>query len=183
MPDPATTNSLSFKDGHIAMTLTTGQGWWNYSDIKAFKWGAAALPFGADGRRDALFTDSWLMYAKSAHPQEAWTFIKYLASAQIQESWLKVVNTPPVRLSLTEKWAAQYSNMKPEEVKQVFLGAFKYGRESPSHLLVKYDTLNQIITAALKPVYANQLKASDSIPPSAKALDDALLQIQKDFKK
>lgn len=183
MPDPATTNSSSFKDGHMAMTLAAGQAWWNFSDIKDFKWGAAALPFGADGRRDVLFTDAWLMSAQSAHPQEAWTFMKYLASAQIQDSWLKVVNTAPVRISLADKWYAQFPNMKPEEVKQVFLGAFKYGRESPSHLLVKYDALNQIITTALKPVYNNQLKASDAIPPSAKTLDDALAQIQKDFKK
>ncbi len=141
MPDPDTTNANSFKDGSIAMNLTTGQGWQNFSDIKNFKWAVAALPYGGDGRRDVTFTDPWMMSSKTAHPQEAWTFMKYLASPQIQESWLKLVNTPPVRKSLLEKWAVQFPNMGAEEVKQVFLGALKYGRETPGHMLARYELL------------------------------------------
>lgn len=180
--DAMNTNGDLFKNQKIAMNLTGGWGWWDYADIKDFNWGVAALPYGADGRRDVIFTDPWMMSAKTAHPNEAWTFLKYLTAAAQQESWMNFTGAPPVRKSLAEKWYRQFPGMTPDKVKEVHLGALQYGRESPHHLLVKYDQLFQIIRSAVEPIMNNQRTAADSLSAAKKALDNALVQIHSGYK-
>ncbi len=187
MPSPAASDAINttgdiFMTGKIAMNLTGGWGWWNYPDIQDFRWAAAALPYGADGRRDVLFTDPWMMSSKSAHPDQAWTFLKYLTGAAQQKSWMELTGAPPVRQSLAETWYRQFPGMAPEEVKMVHLGALAYGRESPHHLLVKYSQLFQIISTAVDPILNNQNSAAESLSFAKKTLDNALGQIQNEFK-
>ena len=79
-PDPAAADALTggsdiFAVQKVAMELTGGWGWWNYAGIQDFKWGVAALPNGSPTRKDVVFTDPWMLSAKSNHPQEAWTFL------------------------------------------------------------------------------------------------------------
>ena len=185
-PDPATTSIFGqgvdlFKTQKVAMNLTGGWGWWNYTDIKDFKWGVAALPYGSDNRRDVVFTDPWLLSSKSSHPQEAWTFLKFLTGAEMQESWMKLTGSPPVRKSLAEKWYGLFPGMKPEDVKTVHLGALKYGRESPHHMLVKFDQLNTIVNTALDPINNNAARAADTLPDANKKLIEALQSIKKEY--
>ena len=187
MPSPAASDAMNttgdiFMTGKIAMNLTGGWGWWNYTDIKDFHWAAAALPYGADGRRDVVFTDPWMMSSKTTHPNEAWTFLKYLTAPAQQESWMKLTGAPPVRKSLAETWYRQFPGMDPEKVKSVHLGALAYGRESPHHMLVKYPQLFQIISAAVDPILNNQTSAANSLSFAKKSLDNALAQIQNEFK-
>jgi multiple sugar transport system substrate-binding protein len=187
MPTPAAADAMGttgdiFKTGKIAMTLTGGWGWWNYTDIKNFNWGVAALPYGGDGRRDVLFTDPWMLSAKTAHPNEAWTFLKFLTAPAQQKSWMDFTGAPPVRKSLAESWYRQFPGMSPTDVKQVHLGALQYGRESPNHLLVKYDQIYQLIGSIVDPVLINQKSAADTLPAAKKVLDNTLIQIQNEFK-
>ena len=187
MPSPAASEAMNpagdiFTTGKIAMNLTGGWGWWNYPEIQDFRWGAAALPYGADGRQDIVFTDPWMMSAQTSHPDQAWTFLKYLTGAAQQESWMEFTGAPPVRKSLAETWYRQFPGMTPEEVKMVHLGALTHGRESPHHLLVKYSQLFQIISTAVDTVLNNQQSAAQALPVAKKNLDNALLQIQNQFK-
>lgn len=187
MPDPAAVDAFGsgdiFKTQKVAMNLTGVWGWWNYVDIKDFKWGVAALPYGAEGRRDVIFTDPWMLSSKSAHPNEAWTFLKYLASKEVQESWTKLTGAPPVRKSLLESWYKQFPSMTPEQVKEVFEGSLKHGRESPNHLLVKFDQLNQVVSSAVDPIVNNEKKAAETLPEANKKLIEALKQIQAEYQK
>jgi multiple sugar transport system substrate-binding protein len=172
-----------FKSQKIAMELTGGWEWWNLSGVKDFNWGAAALPYGSDGRRDVVFTDPWMMSAQTAHPNEAWSFLKYLSEAPQQESWMKLSGAAPARKSLAETWYRQFPGMSPEAVKEVTLGALKYGRESPNHLLVGFDALDKIVSAALAPVANNTRQAAEVLPEANQKLTAALNQIQSEFKK
>ena len=187
MPDPATVTAFGsgdiFKTQKVAMNLTGGWGFWNYSDIKDFKWGAAALPYGAPGRKDVIFTDPWMMSSKTPHPQEAWTLLKYLVSPEVQATWTKTTLAPPVRTSLLTTWYAGFSGMTPDDVKTVFLGSFKYGKESPNHLLVRFDMLDKVVGAALDPVVNNTKKAADTLPAANDTLITTLKQIQTENKK
>jgi len=189
-PDPAQSNAISgggdlFQTGKVGMCFTGGWGWWNYSAAhleKKFRWGVAALPWGGDNRRDVVFTDPWMLSSKTGHPQEAWAFLKYLVSADVQEQWMNLTGAPPVRLSLAEKWYQQFPSMKPEEVKEVALGAIKYGRESPNHLLVKFDQLDQVVKSAVDPINNNEKKAADVMGDVNIKLTAALKQIEADYK-
>jgi multiple sugar transport system substrate-binding protein len=188
--DPAQVDAMGggdlFESGNVAMNLTGGWGWWLYGRRKLhgeFKLGVAALPYGAPGRRDVVFTDPWMLSSKTSHPNEAWTFLKYLASPEVQKGWMDLTGAPPVRKSLAESWYKSFPSMTPEEVKEVHLGALKHGRESPNHLLVKFDQLNQIVQSAVDPIVNNEKKAADTLPEANKKLEEALKQIAAEYKK
>jgi multiple sugar transport system substrate-binding protein len=130
-----------------------------------------------------VFTDPWMLSSKTSHPNEAWTFLKYLASPEVQKGWMDLTGAPPVRKSLAESWYKSFPSMTPEEVKEVHLGALKHGRESPNHLLVKFDQLNQIVQSAVDPIVNNEKKAADTLPEANKKLEEALKQIAAEYKK
>jgi multiple sugar transport system substrate-binding protein len=187
MPDPEAVTAFGSRDlfmtQKVAMQLTGGSGFWNYAPISDFKWGAAALPFGAPGRKDVLFTDPWMMSSKTAHPQEAWTLLKYLVSPVVQASWTKATLTPPVRTSLLDPWYASFPGMAPADVQEVFLGSLKYGQEGPNHLLVRFDLLDKVVGAALDPIINNTKLASETLPAANDALIATLKQIHAENKK
>ena len=95
---------------------------------------------------------------------------------------MKLTGTPPARKSLAEKWYTQFPNMTPADVKTVHLGALRNGRETPNHLLVKYDQLNAVVTTAMDPIINNMSRAADILPNAKKQLDAALNQIKTEFK-
>jgi len=184
MPDPAQTDAMGggdiFMNEKVAMHLTGGWGWWNYNDVD-FNWGVAALPYGGPNRKCVVFTDPWMMSAKTDHPDEAWEFLKYLVSAEAQVDYMQVTSTPPVRTSLAEDWYKQFPTMTPEEVKELHLGALRHGRESPNHLLVRFDQLNQVVGAALDPIFNNEAKAADVLPDANAQLEEALKSIKAEY--
>jgi multiple sugar transport system substrate-binding protein len=186
-PDPAATDAMgggdTFKNQKVVMNLTGVWGWWNYGDVKNFKWAVAALPYGGPNRKDVVFTDPWMLSSKTAHPQEAWTLLKYLVSPDVQTSWTKLTGAPPVRTSLLDGWYKQFPSMTPEQVKEVFQGSLKYGRESPNHLLVRFDQLDQVVGAAMDPITNNKQAAADVLPAANKKLTETLKQIQTENKK
>jgi multiple sugar transport system substrate-binding protein len=188
MPDPATADALSaggglFEGQKVAMHLTGGWGWWNFTGLEdEFNWGAAALPYGAPGRTAVVFTDPWMMSAKTDHPEEAWEFLKYLASPEAQQGWMELTGAPPVRKSLAEAWYSQFPSMTPEEVRANHLGGLKHGRESPNHLLVRFDQLNQVVSACLDPIFNNEAEAADALPQCDADLEAALQQIEAEYK-
>lgn len=188
MPDPAQVDAMGggdiFQNENVAMHLTGGWGWWQFGSAslhEKFNWGVAALPIGAEGRRDVIFTDPWMLSSKTAHPDEAWTFLSYLSSPEVQRGWMELTGAPPVRASLAEGWYQQFPSMTPEEVKEVHLGALANGRESPNHLLVRFDQLNQIVTSAVDPISNNEQSAADALPPANEQLTEALQQIQSEY--
>jgi multiple sugar transport system substrate-binding protein len=184
MPDPAQTDAMGggdiFMNEKVAMHLTGGWGWWNYNDVD-FNWGAAALPYGSPDRKCVVFTDPWIMSAQTDHPDEAWEFLKYLVSPETQRSYMELTGTPPARISLAEDWYKLFPTMSPEEVKELHLGALKHGRESPNHLLVRFDQLNQVVNAAVDPIVNNEAKAADVLPDANAQLEEALQSIKAEY--
>jgi multiple sugar transport system substrate-binding protein len=184
MPDPAQTDAMGggdiFMNEKVAMHLTGGWGWWNYNEVD-FNWGAAALPYGGPDRRCVVFTDPWMLSAKTDHPDEAWEFLKYLVSPETQRSYMELTGTPPARISLAEDWYKLFPTMTPEEVKELHLGGLKHGRESPNHLLVRFDQLNQVVNAAVDPIVNNEAKAADVLPDANAQLEEALQSIKAEY--
>jgi len=187
MPDPTTVTAFGggdlFKMQKVAMQISDGWGWDQYSGFKEFNWAVGALPYGAPGRFAPTFTDPWMMSSKSSHPQETWEFLKYLISPNVQKTWSRVTFSPPVRKSLLEDWYKSFSTMPPDQAKEVFEGSIKYGKESPSHLLVHFDQLDQVVGAALDPIINNKATAADTLPAANQKLIETLKQIQAENKK
>jgi multiple sugar transport system substrate-binding protein len=187
MPDPATITDFGggdlFAMQKVAMQVSDGSGWQQYSAVKDFNWAVAALPYGAPGRFSPTFTDPWMMSSKSLHPQETWAFLKYLVSPVVQKSWSKATFSPPVRKSLLEDWYAGFSTMAPDQVKEVFEGSLKYGKESPSHLLVHFDRLNQVVSDALDPILNKKATAQETLPAANQKLIETLQEIRSENQK
>lgn len=195
MPDPATVSGMggdfqhTFRAQKTAVEVTGGWGWYQFSDIKDFHMGVAAIPYGNAARKDVQFADPWIMSSKTPHPQEAWTFFKFLISKETMASLSNVTHNPPVRLSLQQDWyknvaaSPLFQGMTEADVRAAFDGSLKYGKESPNHLLVRFDQLDQVVGAALDPIVNNKATAADTLPAANAKLTAALKQIETENKK
>jgi len=188
-PSPAATEALSaggnpFQTGRVAMQGIGVWGWWVHKGLEEqFPFGCAALPKGAPNAKAVIFTDPWMLSASTKHPNEAWEFLKYLVSPEVQRGHMKAVGAPPVRKSLLPEFFKLYPSMTPAEAEECFLGGVKHGQESPNHLLVRFDQLNNVVSAAIDPVNLGEKTASDTLPQANADLEKALQQIQSEYKK
>lgn len=182
--DDAVINALyyeMFATQKIAMLVTGGWGWRSYRGLQDFRWGAAALPYTVEGRKGVTFTDPWMLSTQSKHPEEAWTFLKYLAEPATQASWMAVTGAPPARISLAEQWYKMFPFMDPAQVRQVHTGALAHGRETPEHMLVQYRLIDRILSAAIEPVFNNEKDAARTLPEANPRLIEALKQIRAEY--
>lgn len=188
-PSPAASEALSaggnpFHTGRVAMQGIGVWGWWVHKGLEEqFPFGCAALPKGAPNAKAVIFTDPWVLSATSKHPDAAWEFIKYLVSPEAQRAYMKAVGAPPVRKSLLPEFFKLYPTMTPEEAEECFLGGVAHGQESPNHLLVRFDQLNNVVSAAIDPVNLGEKTAAETLPQANADLEKALNQIASEYKK
>lgn len=168
-PDPASSKALdqlggAFQSGRMAMTMSGGWGHWSFKglidDPNGFCWGVAPLPWGSpDAKiRTVIYTDPWVITRglKGDDLNNAWTFVKFLVSPEQAAAYTKATGTPPTQTALLKDYYQQFAKcMKPEDMKTVFEGAFKYGRESSNHLIVKWNDLNTIWSNNLDPYFSD----------------------------
>jgi multiple sugar transport system substrate-binding protein len=191
-PDAAATQALdqlggAFQTGRLAMAMSGGWGHWTFKELindpNGFCWGAAPLPMGSpDAKiRTVIYTDPWVITAglSAEETDLAWEFVKFLTSSEQQAAYTETTGTPPVRSSLLNDYYTQYEKcMKPEDMKQVFEGAFTHGRESSNHLLVRWDELNQTWNNLLDPFWTDpEGKAADVLPTVDQEVTAALERI------
>ncbi|HIQ04834.1 MAG TPA: extracellular solute-binding protein, partial [Anaerolineae bacterium] len=188
-PSPAATQALSaagnpFHTGRVAMQAIGVWGWWVHKGLEEqFPFGCAALPKGDPAAKAVIFTDPWVLSATSKHPDEAWEFLKYLVSADAQRAYMKAVGSPPVRKSLLPEFFKLYPSMTPEEAEECFMGGVKHGAESPNHLLVRFDQLNNVVSAAIDPINLGEKTAAETLPQANADLEKALQQIRAEYQK
>jgi len=158
-------------------------GWilnWSKSEL-APNWGMAALPYGSAGRRAVLWTDPLLLSSKSAYPDAAWELIKFLTSSKIQREHMRATQMLPVLNSLMDEYAALWPNMAPEQIKQVHLGAVKYGVEAPVHKINGFEDIAASLTITYEKVMKDQALPAEALASGNKELIDILKKIQVDY--
>jgi multiple sugar transport system substrate-binding protein len=143
-------------------------------------WGLAALPYGNPGRRALVWTDPLVLSGKSAHPDAAWDFIKYLVSPQVQQDHLQATQIMPVLSSLMDEYSRLWPNMTPAQVKQVHLGALKYGVESPYHQLIGFDQIEASLIKTYEKVMKDQVSPAEALAAGNKELIEILKKVQAD---
>jgi multiple sugar transport system substrate-binding protein len=186
-PSPAAEEALAaggnpFHTGRVGMNPIGVWGWWVHKGLEEqFRFGCAALPKGAPNARAVIFCDPWMLSATSKHPDEAWEFLKYLLSVDAQRAYMEAVGAPPVRKSLLPEFFKLYPSMTPEEAETCFVGGVRHGFESPNHLLVRFDLLNRVVTAALDPVFLGEKTAAETLPQANRELIEALRDIKAEY--
>jgi multiple sugar transport system substrate-binding protein len=91
-------------EGGGAMTTLGSWTLMSYKD-KTDQFGFAALPTGPDGRKSAINGLSDAIYAGGKHQDEAWQWVKYLASAECQNSVAETGIVFPANKQASEKSA------------------------------------------------------------------------------
>jgi multiple sugar transport system substrate-binding protein len=194
-PDDAANQALSqlggaFESGRVAMVQNGGWGWWVYSPVNpevegGFCWGVAPNPWGSPDadKRAVIYTDPWVITRglEGQALDDAWEFVKFLVAEENARSYMQATNTPPTQSLLQEEWFSQFGCMEPDQVKQVYQGAFQYGLESSNHLMVRWDELNQIWNNTLSAYFLDPAgNAAEIMPALEEELTAALQRIAEE---
>jgi multiple sugar transport system substrate-binding protein len=194
-PDPAAAEALgalggAFQSGRVAMNTTGGWGWWVYTVISpdvegGFCWGVAPLPYGAPGAKDraVIFTDPWVITRglEGQVLEDAWSLVKFLIREDNARGYMQATNTPPAQKALLEEWYQQFECMDPDDVQEVYQGAFRHGLESSNHMMVRFDELNQTWDNLLAELWNDpNARAENVLPRVEAALNAALVRIAEE---
>ncbi|MCL4508688.1 MAG: extracellular solute-binding protein [Chloroflexi bacterium] len=182
MPTPQILGTLGvngqdpFQIQRLAMFIRGGGGYWNYSTIREFTWATGADP-KLKTNRTVGFTDPWMLSSKSADPEAAWTFIKYLLSSAGQLAYTKATGAPPANKNAAEYWQqhfAKSSGMTLEQVALVTQGALTHAKESYNHLLAGYDQIIKAENSALNNVWMGKMSPHAGLQLAKQQVDAVL---------
>lgn len=158
-PTPADATLLDgFLSNKLAMTMN---GIWGFLSYKpaTFHWGAAPLPYFQTDK-DVVFTDAWMMAKTSKHPQEAWTFLKWLSDPHYgARTYLDSAGSVPPWSQLLPIWAARMQKLMPDksiqQLEQLAQGSLDHGQESINHLAINYGQYDSVISNVTQSLYNN----------------------------
>ncbi|MEK3945792.1 ABC transporter substrate-binding protein [Paenibacillus odorifer] len=146
-------NGDPFVAGKIGMSIG---GSWNLAGANdfPFKIGVAAVPWGGNEKvRSTLYVDPLLILKDSKHPKEAFEWIKYLITSEVQEKSIELSGgNPPVNTEAAEAYYKHFEGIDPQDIKNVYEGAVNYGFESYNHLITNYSQINDMFINELQPV-------------------------------
>jgi len=185
-PTPAFSKSVSgqfgdpFLSGKIAMSVVGSWSLAAASDFN-FKVGVAAVPQGPNPKvRSVLYVDPLFILKDSKHPKEAFEWIKYLITTEVQEKSIELSGgNPPVNQKAADKYYNNFEGIAPDQIKQVFDGAYKYGFESYNHLISNYSQINELFINELASVENGEKKAADALPDIQDKLTKLLERVNK----
>ncbi len=93
-------HDIGFASGRLAMIL---DGPWNLPRYRAMKdvdWAVAPLPAGPGGRATYIEGEQLAIFKQSAHPSEAWRFIRWILRPDVQARFSMSSGYLPVRRSV-----------------------------------------------------------------------------------
>ncbi|MFX3635623.1 MAG: sugar ABC transporter substrate-binding protein [Candidatus Pristimantibacillus sp.] len=185
-PTPAFSKSVSgqfgdpFLSGKIAMSVV---GSWSLAASSDFNFnvGVAAVPQGPNEKvRSVLYVDPLFILKDSKHPEEALEWIKYLITTEVQEKSIELSGgNPPVNQKAAEKYYSNFEGIDPEQIQQVFDGAYKYGFESYNHLIANYSQINELFINELASVENGDKQVEDVLPGIEEKLKSLLERVNK----
>ncbi|MGQ9555476.1 MAG: extracellular solute-binding protein [Anaerolineae bacterium] len=157
----------TFPSGKVAMLTTGGWGHQQYAGLEKekFCWGVAPFPWydtNNKGPRCMLYPNPWNITKGTPRKEEAWQFVAYLTSIKGETSFMKSVNACPPIKSLIKEYVAQFPCMTAEEMNDVFLGAFDYGRDASDHFALEWADVFKVWTNTMDNYW---------LEPDAKAID------------
>lgn len=149
-----------FQTGRVAMAMTNAARIPTFQQAD-FRWGVAPLPAGPDGiRANSMSGAGYVISANTKHPEEAWTFLQFLAGEEGQTIFASTgVAVPAYR---SEKTHSAFINALPEGFGEVFLEDTEYGKIPP--LFDGWVELNStVVTPALDLLFIGEATAEEVI--------------------
>lgn len=93
-------HDVGFASGNLAMIM---DGPWDlprFRQMRGVDWAVAPLPAGPAGRATYIAGEHMAIFKQSAHPQEAWTFVKWIVRPDVQSRFAISSGYLPVRTSV-----------------------------------------------------------------------------------
>ncbi len=187
MPTPQLSSSMSsgnvdpFRAQKLGINVDGGWQYWNYKpQIHNFKWAVGADPT-LKTNKNVTYTDAWLISSKSADPQSAWAFVKYLVGEEGQSAYISATGTPPTRTKLIDKWLSDFTDptgMTKDQLSKVTSGALQQGVESVNHLFVGYEEISKAIDQVMGDVWAGKTTPKEGLAQAKKQVDVVLASIK-----
>ena len=116
--------------------------------LSNFNWGVAPLPAGPAGRATIVGGEYLAIFKQSKHPQQAWTFVKWLMRPEVQALWSMKSGYLPIRKSVME--LSEYQEfLKTHPRFAVYVNELKYGR-SPCPIDYNGLEISRIIAEAIE---------------------------------
>lgn len=140
--------------------------------IKNFEWGVAPLPEGPVKRATYIAGEHLTIFKNSEHPDEAWKFIKWFTSPEIQAKFSIESGYMPVRKSTLE--LQSYKNyLKTDPYLASFVEQFKigYARQNITYHRVE---INQKIAEAIEKTLKGNVSPEESLNEAAEKVDEIL---------
>jgi multiple sugar transport system substrate-binding protein len=182
MPTPAEQRALSslgdlFRAGRVAMQLGIGSGFWNYSNLTAFRWGVAAVPRARDNKVGA-YVDPWMIAAKSANPEGAWALLKYITGDEGQRAYVASIGTPPVTRGAHQEWLKRFEPaLKATDIAKVTEGADRHSQLVASHTFIRLAEMTPILNPEIEAVNENRSTPGDAVRRAKPPLDQKIAEI------
>jgi len=157
--------SAGFREGKIAMILD------NISNISGFRtscgfdWEAALIPTGPEKRVVRLWPDSFAISSQSKHPEEAWSYIKFVITQRKMDRYSGERKVPIYKpLALSKDWLQP--DQKPN--KMVFIESTLFG--DPLEFRPRWGEWNGARGSALRPAFQGQLPIEHAMQNAANAI-------------
>ena len=168
-------NGDPFVAGKIGMSVN---GSWSLAGANdfPFKIGIAAVPWGGNEKvRSTLFVDPLLILKGSKHPKEAFEWIKYLVTTDVQTKSIELSGgNPPVNTEAAETYYQHFEGIDPEDVKRVYEGGVKYGFESYNHLITNYSQINDMFINEMQPIESGHQTVEEVMPIIQKKVEEII---------
>jgi len=116
-----------FETGRLGMFAL---GIWSvpaFRQIERFNWDIAIMPRGPVCRSTLLVTAGWAVTRQSAHPEEAWQLVSFLAGREAQEYQMKIWRDPSPRVDAFKSLMFWEPEKAPAS-RQVVLDSIEFGR-------------------------------------------------------
>ncbi|MCC6396950.1 MAG: ABC transporter substrate-binding protein, partial [Bacteroidetes bacterium] len=96
-------HDVGFASQNLAMIM---DGPWDlprFRQMRDIDWAVAPLPAGPAGRATYIAGEHMALFKQTEHPNEAWTFVKWMVSADVQAQFSMSSGYLPVRKSVLER--------------------------------------------------------------------------------
>lgn len=157
-----------FKEGRLAMAFGNHALVPAFSEIEDFEWDVAGLP--QQQRRANLAAGAgYVIAANTAHPEEAWEFLKFLSGPKGQAIFAEAGLAVPARRSVAQ--SEIFMPQRPIYNAQIFLDEVEIGEPDPAFAGAN-EIIEMINEEVLPPVWRGEQDA-------ASALQAALPEVER----
>lgn len=157
-----------FKEGKLAMAFGNHALVPTFAQIDDFEWDIVGLP---QQKRQANLAAGagYVIAANTAHPEAAWTFLKFLAGPKGQAIFAEAGVAVPARRSVAQ--SPIFMEQRPVHNAQVFLDEVELGEPDPAFPGAN-EIIDMINDETLPPVWRGEQDA-------ASALQEALPEVER----